>query len=200
MASRLQKADVFALSNWKWQAFVSLSWRDKRRGVLPGVFIRERVFFAWVRRIGKHCRCGRQGVAYLWARRDEKGDRTGREHLHGLIGDLPQWFITDFVLRPRPAVAAWWEQLGGGNVRTSPVYSASEVVEYFTKEGVGAREYELTKFGGACAVMLSHHAQFRLAEAVARNGSGHQLGTRNNCGKNWQEQTVGLGVPGVHHG
>lgn len=168
MARRLSSGTVELVASWPWQAFVSLSWPDVRPGVLPGKWIRERIFYSWVRKVGNQIGAGRRGVDWLWARRDELGEKTGREHLHVLVGGTPEWFVRDFVLRPRSAVGCWWEGFGGGNVRTSQV-STSGVVDYFTKDLENASSYELKKFGGRCTVMLSNHAQYKLLNAVARN-------------------------------
>jgi len=157
----LNSGVVAMLSVWPWQAFVSLSWRN-RWGKVPTEGVRERIYFAWARQVGVASGFrGRGGLAYLWARREELGERTQREHLHVLLGGLPLWFVRDFVLRPRPAIAAWWESHGGGNARTSAVVSVGEVADYFTKECVAGREYELCKFG-CSSVMLSQHAQAKL--------------------------------------
>jgi hypothetical protein len=165
---KLKPGVVHLLAAFPWQAFVSLTWKN-RRGVPPGRFIQERIWFAWVREIGRVSGVSPRGTRYLWARRNEWGEATGREHLHGLIGGLPDYFIRDFVLRPRSAVGQWWERFGGGNARTSPAWSTTELVDYFTKEGNGGYEYELGKFG-SCPVMVSDHA-VALLEAIARTQS-----------------------------
>lgn len=170
------------IGHWPWQAFCSLSWRN-RRGAVPSESLRERIFFGWVRQVGKTAGVvGKGGVDFLWCRRDELGERTQREHLHVLLGGLPEWFVRDFVLRPKPAIGSWWECHGGGNARTSPVYSAAEVAEYITKENEEAREYELRKFGLRCRVMFSHHAETRLFNAVGQLKNVH-LGARNTADK-----------------
>lgn len=180
MARSLNSGTVELIASWPWQAFISLSWPDVRPGVLPGRWIRERIFFSWIRRAGLEMKAGRRGVDWLWCRRDEQGEKTGREHLHVLIGGCPEWFVRDFVLRPKSAVGYWWEQIGGGNVRTSPV-STYQVVDYFSKNIENASSYELKKFGGRCAVMLSNHAQHKLLCAVARNRG------RNLTNRAWPE-------------
>lgn len=167
MAKLLNKAVPYVLSTWPWQAFVSLSWRR-----VPSEGVRERIFFGWIREIGKHTGQRKHPTWFLWARREELGERTQREHLHVLVGGLPSLFVRDFILQPRSAVGFWWESLGGGNVRTSRVYSASEVVEYFSKDSTTAgHEYELGKFGSA-SFMLSQHALCRL-DTVAKEREGH---------------------------
>jgi len=174
MANRPNHGIVHLLSAFPWQAFVSMSWKN-RRGVVPGRFIQDRVFFAWIRKVGKVSGVSPSGARWLWARRAELGEKTGREHFHCLIGGLPLWFVRDFVLRPKSAVAQWWESFGGGNARTSPAWSSSELMDYFTKESNAGHEYELGKFG-ASAVMVSEHA-VALLSSIARKqavGSGQE--------------------------
>jgi hypothetical protein len=152
---RLVRAQVALLDRLEWQAFVTLTYRR-----LPGPCVEMRMMFAWIRRVGRAAGCRRRGLCYLWAFRRELGEIGDRPHLHGLIGGLPGWFARDFVLRPRPAVGAWWEELGGGNVRTRAC-SRSGAAEYIS-DSSGMDLHERGKFAGEW-FMLGEHAS-RLTE------------------------------------
>lgn len=98
----------------------------------------------------------------LWCLRSELGEITARHHFHVLIGGLPH-----FAVRKQScfALMAQWEKIGGGMARVYPFSSTLDGVEYVLKgceeafnaaqSRIGASEYELTKFGGSCDVMLS---------------------------------------------
>lgn len=150
-----------------WQAFVSLSFPDIRPGVMVGPFIRERMLFAWLRRVG-HAggRSKDDALKYPWAVRAEFGESTGRFHYHPLIGGLDPGFVKRFVLQCRSAVGHWWEGMGGGTCRTSGVFDKQGVVEYFEKCSIGKAgfEYEAGRFttnhsilsNYACALLRRH--------------------------------------------
>lgn len=169
MAAR-SKAMVDVLCRVEWQAFVSLSFPDVRPGVMVGPCIRERMLFAWLRRVGRAGgRSKDRALKYPWAVRAELGERTGRFHYHPLLGGLDPAFVRDYVLRPRPAVARWWEELGGGSARTSGVFDSLGVIEYFEKlerQGWDGWEYEAARFTTKQS-LLSHYA-VRLLSGYAR--------------------------------
>lgn len=153
-----------------WQAFVSLSFPDIRPGVMAGAFIRERMLFAWLRRVG-HAggRSKDDALKYPWAVRAELGEGTGRFHYHPLLGGLDPGFVRRFVLQGRSAVGYWWENLGGGTCRTSAVFNRQGVVEYFEKcsLGNGGFEYEAGRFSTKHSI-LSNYAVGLLSRFAMR--------------------------------
>jgi len=163
---------VDVLCRVDWQAFISLSFPDVRPGVMVGPCIRERMLFAWLRRVGRAGgRSKGEALKYPWAVRAELGEKTGRFHYHPLLGGLDPAFIRDCVLRPLPAVARWWEELGGGSARTSGVFDVHGVVEYFEKLQLGGSagwEYEAARFTTKQSLLSKHAAA--LLTRYARRG------------------------------
>jgi len=166
-------AAMEALCRIPWQAFITLSFPDIRPGVMVGPYIRERMLFAWLRRVG-HAGGKSRGdaLSYFWAVRPETGEKTGRFHYHPLIGGLGSAFVHNCILVPRPAVGGWWEDLGGGNVRTSRVCDRLGVVAYFEKAAEAGFEYEAGRFTTNSSI-LSEYAVGRLTR-YARRRAGAQ--------------------------
>jgi len=98
--------------------------------------------------------------------RFERGEITGRQHLHGLLGGLPE---SALGMRSRFAIKNSWQQFSGGSSRVR-LFGASETGDYLLKpdQWTGEDAYESAKFGSQdCKVILSHTTW----EYVARSRS-----------------------------
>lgn len=160
---KASRATLEMLSRREWQAFVTLTFKR-----LPGPLVEQRMLFAWLRTVGRTSRTRNHALSYSWVVRREEGELFGRPHLHVLLGDLPCDYIARWVLRPSPAIGKYWEQFGGGMVRTRAC-SATGAAEYLS-DSCGMDQYEMGKFRGEWVIFGKH------ALGLSVRNSAHQTG------------------------
>lgn len=178
--------EQFLLQEVRWLAFVTLTFKS-----LKSSAVQRSMIAAWIRKVGGRSGVGRGAVVAMFRR--ELGELGGRVHWHGLVV-APVWFIQRFVCVPygsRCEVGRWWEELGGGMMRSRRVVVHDSAVRYVTK-GTGADRYEAGKFGGRSDVMLTNGLQRLLARHC---GSERKLDTLDSiAGKRGQDLVEDVGL------
>jgi len=146
----------------KWYWWGTLTFCNTKGQQPPGPFIRERIFFRWLRTaadtIGVHPNSLR------WVRRGEVGRRTLRPHYH---------FLMESPIRLRLpwhkfALHHNWVEAGGG--ASSPVEDFSVhagAQDYLVKLGLDeGRLYEMGKFG-------HHDSKVTFSRSLVVTSEGH---------------------------
>jgi hypothetical protein len=179
----MEKPEVFVISRYPWQFFVTLTFR-----AVTVAGQRRRFWFAFLRAVaddfGLHFR------DLLWCLREENGEITGRPHFHALIGGLP-----DHIRTPRTCLSlmhCWeyrtlplaqlpdgkrkgelrWKSQFCGMARIRVYDPLADAAGYISKEGIavtGSNQYESRKFGTALKVEFSESCR-RYISARAQSG------------------------------
>ena len=145
----IDSAEVFLLSQMRWQIFGSLTFRQER---LPER-VRLSMYFAMLRKVARQ-----HNVFFsrlIWALRQEGDGKLQHKHIHFLLSGLPRHAVTPATCS---LMSQKWERIGGGMARIAPYNHALNGVEYILKrrgeiQTLGG--FESAKFGSNPDLMLS---------------------------------------------
>src|SRR5579859_6434322 len=160
--------ELYRLVDVPWQFFATLTFARER---VPARF-RKSMVFALLRKQSRVW--GVHFKQVLWFLRPENGESTGRFHYHMLIGGFPPSAVTP---RNCLAIASQWEGFGGGMARVREYVGAFDGAAYVLKDLEQSRSvaslsamdnYEVSKFGTACELMLSESVVRLIRARIAR--------------------------------